>query len=812
METLLRDLRYAFATVRRHPAFSGLVVLMLALGIGASTAIFSVVDGVLLRPLPYKEASRLVYLGTTWGAPDQPTFTSVPDFIDWKDRITTLERIAASQPTSLVLTGGGEPERVTAARISPDLLPLLGVSPALGRPFTSEEHVTDAEPVAILTHGFWQRRWGGDPAVIGTSFTGSRRQTASYRVVGILPAGFKGPVALGLQEADLLLPLELDAPAYAGARDSRSLRVIGRLKPGISMEVARQEIDSLSAAMVAEHPEVNKWKDVTLGIGIVSLREMTVGRAEKELLILLAASGVLLLIACANVANLLLARTTERGREIAVRSALGAGRRRIFGQLLTESVFFSLLGCVAGIWLAMLGVEAFATVGPRDFPRMAEVGVDLRALGFAIGLTVITGVLSGLAPAILSSKGSVSEALKGRAGGRVSAGSRSRLRKILIVAETASALILLICAGLLVNSFLRLRGVDPGFDARNVLLMQVGLGPSYDSAERRAIFVRELIRRVGAIPGVRSASSIADPPLGGVMWSAGVRVEGGDPGDARISDTHMVSPGYFATMGIRLLRGRPFTWQDDAAHPGAAIVNQTMARELWPGRDPLGKRIRLSGSPDAPWYTVVGVADDIRQEMASSPQRQFYIPYAQNAWWPWAYIVVRTESEATGMASSMRQALWSLDPAVPFEGVSPMTDRVSLSLTAPRFRTLLLSVFAGAALILAAGGLYGMLLHAVNQRTREVGIRMALGARPADVLAAVVREGMRLAGIGVLLGLAGALAVSRALASLLYDLNPADPATFGLVALTLGAVALLACLLPARRATRVDPMVALRAE
>jgi putative ABC transport system permease protein len=813
MDTLIQDLRYTIRVFGKSPVLSTLVVLTLALGIGASTAIFTVVNGVLLRPLPFDEPSRLVYLGTTWGVQDQPVTSSIPDFLDWKARIATLEEISASQSTSLTITDDGLPERVQAAQVSPGLFRVLRTNPAFGRSFLTEEHGTGAGRVVILSHGLWMRRWGGDPEVIGKTFTASARESGSYRVIGVMPAEFRGPAVLDLHETEVFLPLAVDGAAHAGDRSSRSLRVAGRLKPGISLEEARQEIDVLSAAMVAEFPDVNKWRDVTLGIGIVSLRDRTVGPAERELLILLVASGFLLLIACANVANLFLARSVERGREFGLRSALGAGRGRIVRQLVTESVFLAILGGVAGVWLALLGLDAFAALGPSDFPRLAEVGLDLHALAFVVVVSMITGIFSGLAPAIINSRASVSEALKDGGGATGPGRDRVRLRKMFVVAETASALVLLIAAGLLIKSFVKLNGVDPGFNPDNVLLMQVGLEPAYDSDEQRAAFIRDLVQRIEAIPGTRSVSSITDPPIGYVMWSAGVRLEGGNPDEARICDTHLVSPDYFRTMGITLLQGRPFKWKDDADHPRVAIVGRTMARELWPGEDPLGRRIKLSGSPEAPWWTVVGVVNDIRQaSLDSALEREFYIPYAQNAWFGEMHILVRTESAAGAMAGRMRQALWDLDPAIPFDGVSSMRDRISSSLNAPRFRTLLLFTFAGVALVLAVGGLYGTLLHTVNQRTREVGIRMALGARPVDVLTGVLREGMTLTGIGLVIGLAVAFAVSRLLTSLLYDLAPTDPVTFLMGALALAAAALLACSWPARKATQIDPVQAMRSE
>ncbi|UCC84651.1 MAG: ABC transporter permease [Gemmatimonadota bacterium] len=811
LDSLLADLRYAARALRANRRFTLVAALMLALGIGASTAIFSAVHGVLLRPLPYDDASRLVYVGTSWSSP-QPTYTSVPDFIDWKERIRAVEGLAAATNIGFVLAEGGEPERIQAARVSPDFFTTLAVAPAIGRSFSAEEHLTGAEPVVILSHGLWQRRWGGDRTIIGATVAAEESRTGrgSFRVIGVLPSGFQGPAAMQLQDTEIWMPLPVDGAAYARSRTSRSLRVVGRLRPGADIEAARQEINAVAAAMAAEYPSAYTSSDGTLGIGVAPLLEMTIGSTSRELLILLAASALLLLIACANVANLLFARATERDKEVAVRSALGATRGRIVFQLLTESVSLALLGGTGGILVALSAVEVFRVIGPADFPRRAAVAIDPVALAFALGLTLVTAALFGLTPALLGSKSDLSRALKERSGTSSGTAGRARLRGILVAAETALSLIVLAGAGLLINSYFRLQSVDPGFDAENVLTMEVGLGKSYSTDDQRAAFYRELTDRVAAIPAVASVGSIVDPPMGSVMWAPPVYVEGRGVEEPPWVPAHMVGPGYFEALEIRLLRGRSITSHDVAGQPLVAIVNETMGKEFWPGIDPVGRSFTMSSRPGAPSLTVIGMVNDIRQvNLASPTQSEFYIPYAQHAWFGWNHIVLRTDADRAVMVGPMRQALADVDPTVPFDGVIAMSDRVSTSLLAPRFRTILLAGFAIVALLLASGGMYATMLYAVGQRTHEIGIRIALGGDAPTVLSLVLRQGMKVAALGIVAGLVTTLATARALESFVFGIEPTDPVTLGIIAAVVAIAALLACYFPARRATRIDPLVAL---
>ena len=795
MESIIQDIRFAARTFFRNPTFGLIAVVTLGLGIGASTAIFSAVDGVLLRPLPYDHPSELVFLGTTWDDP-RPGWTSVPDFIDWESRLTSFQSLAASQPDAVVLSGGEEPERFLMARVSPEFFSTLGVHPILGRAFSKEEHRTGVDPVAILGHSLWQSRWGGERRIVGQVLDTSHGRA---RVIGIMPASFEPPVAMWQQDVDIWLPLEVDSAAYAESRGSRSLRVIGRLKPGVSLESARQEVESLARVMESEYPEAYRLGDIHLGIGLVSLLEMTVGDTSGDLVMLLASTGLLLLIGCANVANLLLARATNRGREMALRTTLGASRGRMIRQLLTESVFLAGVGAGIGVGLAYAGVEAFPTFGPGDFPRLAEVQVSPSVLVFACGIALLTGVLFGLAPALTF------RSTRGR--------NQSRLQASLVVVETAVALVLLSGAGLLINSYVRLHNVDPGFHPDHLLLTEVGLRSSYTSDGQRAAFIRDLLDRTRAIPGVTSATAIADPPMGGIIWFASVVTEGSEDREPSPVPAHLVTESFFETMGMRLLAGRAFQLRDDAHQPRVAIINETLARRYWPTGNPVGQRIRLSRSPMAPWVTIVGVVNDIRHvHLSLPPEPQLYVPYSQNAWYGWMSIIVRTRADPETIAKALRQTFRAVDPTVPFDGISFMEDRLANALSAPRFRTLLVSSFAVIALVLAAVGIYGSALYAVERRMHEVGIRMALGAQSSDILRTILRQGLVMILAGITAGIAGVLIISRLWESFLFGVTATDIPTVSLVVVLLSATALLASYIPARRATRVDPMMTLHSE
>jgi putative ABC transport system permease protein len=808
VESVIQDIRFAARTFVRNPTFTLVAVITLGLGIGAGTAIFSAVDGVLLRPLPYDNPSELVFLGTTFDD-SRPGWTSVPDFIDWKNRLTSIRSLTASQLDALTLLEGEEPERLPMARVSPDFFSALRIHPSPGRVFSDGEHRTGAEPVAILSHSLWERRWGGDRSVVGDVVTTSQ---GPLRVVGVMPTGFEPPVAMWLQNIDIWLPLEVDAAAYAEARGARSLRVIGRLRPEFSLEAARQEVTSLARAMAVEYPEAYRWGDGTLGIGISPLLEMTVGDTRSDLVMLLASTGLLLLIGCANVANLLLARATNRGKEIALRTSLGAGRGRMIRQLLTESIILAGLGGCVGVGLAFAGVRVFQIFGPRDFPRFAEVQISPGVLAFACGVALLTGLLFGLAPALFSAPKDLSASLK-EGGNLTPRRSRARLRPLLVVAETALALVLLCGAGILINSTVRLQNVDPGFSPENLLMTEIGLRSSYTSNEQRAAFFRELLDRARVVPGVESAAAIADPPMGPAMWLPTVFTEGSESEEPPPVAAHLVAGEFFETMGIRLLAGRTFTLRDDAGHPSVAIVNETMARRYWPSEDPVGRRIRLSRDPRARWYTVVGVVDDIRHvHLSSPPEPELYVTYSQNAWFGWMSLVVRTRSGPETVSGPLRRAIWTIDPTVPFEDFSLMDERLSALLSAPRFRTLILTGFAVIALVLAVAGVYGALLCTVGQRRYEVGVRMALGAQPSDISRIILGQGLVMVFAGMTAGIVGFAVLSKLLEGFVFGVTVTDPATLALVTVLLSATALVACSMPARKAARVDPMVTLRSE
>ena len=811
---MLHDLRYACRTLARKPAFAMIAVATAALGIGFSTAIFSAVNGVLLRPLPYADPESLVYVGSTW-TPGSPVVASIPDFIDWRERITSLDALGAVQPTSLVLVDDAAAVRIPAAHVSPEFFSILDVRPAIGRLFSDDAFRSGAERVVLVSHGLWQRRLGGDPNILGTvvrTAPDESGQQSSYTVLGVLPAGFRPPPGMWMEDPEAWTALAQDAAAYASSRTSRSLRLIGRRRGDVDLPTAQRELDTLAKAMRAEFPEAYTTSSGVVGIGIVSLLDKVVGDTGEQLLILFGATGFLLLMSCVNVANLLLARAGDRRGEIALRSALGAGRHRIVGQLLTESLLLGLLGGVVGVGVAYPSVGLLRRIAPADFPRLADVAIDPWVLGFAIVISLLSAAVFGLAPAIATARADVAGALGGLSARTTGARGR-RVRGVLVGAETALALLLLTGASLLIASFVRLRQIDPGFDASRLVMTEIGLPEAYSTDQRRAAYFEELLTAARALPGVESATLIPDPPLSGFdMWTPGVYPE--SPGVDSVSlGTHLVGPDYLATLGIRMLKGRDVTIGDLGGAPRVAVLSETAARRLWPDKDPLGKRIGLSSQPDEPAWTVVGIAADILQEsLAQSAQGQVYIPYAQNPWFNWNYLMLRTDRAAASFTEPLQKALRDLDPAVPFDGVGVMSDRVSASLSAPGFNATLLTAFALVALCLAVAGIYGTVLQTVGQRRREIGLRMALGARPGDVLRLVMRQAMLPALLGLALGLVGTLGLSRVMASLVFGIAPSDPSMLGAATVVLALVAGLACFFPARRAARIDPLRALRAE
>ena len=809
---MLADLRYAVRSLLKTPRFSVVAVLVLALGIGANAAMFSVVYNVLLRPLAYPQPDRLVFVQETSLRRGGTDPTAPGTYQDWRDQQHVFESIAAAALWGATLTGTARPEEVEGLRVSTSLLSVLRVSPVLGRGFLPEDEQAEAGRVVVLSHGLWERRFGGDRSIIGRPIT---LNGASYRVIGVMPKEFRFPPFWALK-AELWVPLVFP-PQRRNDRGGRSLRVFARLRDGVSVEQAGAELSTIARRIEQAFPESNTDR----GARVMPLGEVVAGKIRSALAVLLGAVAFLLLIACANVANLLLGRASGRQKEIALRLALGAGRWRLVRQLLAESVLLSLAGGALGLLLAWWSIHlltvSIAEASRFTLPRYQEIGMGAEVLLFAFAVSMATGILFGLVPALQFSRPDLHATLKdgGRGSSRV---SRTGLRSLLVVGEIAISLMLLSGAGLMIRSFARLGAVDAGFDPRNVLTMRVVLtgSPHAATPERRNAFYREILGRVGAIPGVESVSGINHLPLAGDLWTFGFLVEGRPaPSPAEIPKAafRTVFPGYFHTMRIPMLRGRDIDARDDGAAPGVVVINQSLARRYWPNEDALGRRIRLD--PDGPWFTVAGVVKDVEQaDWGATAGSEFYFSQTQNPVDIQRYLtlVVRTSGDPLTLAGAIQSQIWSLDRDLPVGDVASMQQVVERAVWQPRFSTTLLGGFAGLALVLAAIGIYGVMSFDVSRRTQEIGIRMALGAKPGDVMRSVLGGGGKLAAIGTAIGIAGALALTRYLKTLLYEVSTTDPATLTGAAALLGLVALAAVWLPARRATRVDPVVALRSE
>ena len=809
VQTLLQDVRYALRMLRKNPGFTAVAVLTLALGIGATTAIFSVVNGVLLRPLPYLDADRLVVMLHYGSGPVSPA-----NFIDWRAQNHVFQRMGAAEYWTPNLTGVDQPERVLALRITSDILPLLGVQPLLGRMFLPEEDQRGREHEAILSFPAWQRRFGGDSAIIGRSVA---LDGAKYTIVGVMPPQFRF-APFWATKSELWAPLSLTSRETE--RGGNSLRVFARLRPGVTLEQARAEMAAITGRLEQEYPGTNR------DYVVLPLKEKVVGDIRPALWVLLGAVSFVLLIACANVAHMLLARSAARQKEVAIRRALGAGRSRMIRQFLTESLLLTVLGAGAGFLLAVWGLHLLVTLSPADIPRVDTVTLDSRVLLFMLAVSFLTGIGFGIAPAVQASTTNLDESLK--AGGRSSAGAfgRNRLRGFLVASEFALALILLVGAGLMVRSFVALQSIDPGFNPEHVLSMVISVTGS-ESAEpsHRVAFHEALLERVRALPGVKSVSAINHLPLAGDLWTRSLIVQGTPiprPGEAPEAVYRLVMPGYFHTMNIPILRGRDVTDRDDLNSPEVVVVNEALAHRCWPGEDPIGKRFALEDSlPNLQWLTVVGVVKDTRQKYwAATPDMEMYLPFLQShdyresleSHFTYLTLVVRTSADPASLAPAIAAQVWALDRNVTVSQVQSM-ERVVIDATAqPRFNLLLLGAFAGVALTLAGVGIYGVMSYAVSCRTHEIGIRMAVGAKSIDVLKLVTRQGLALALVGTATGLAGSFGLTRVMSSLLYGVHPDDPSTIAGVLLVLVVVALTASYLPARRAARVDPMLALRHE
>jgi len=765
------------------------------------------VNTVLLRPLPYKDPERLVMVWEDASKVGYPRDTpAAANYVDWRDQSQVFEGMAAISENSFNLTGSGDPERLEGRRVSANLFPLLGVEPQIGRVFTAAEDQPGAQRVVLLSYALWQRRFGGEPGVVGQSLT---LNGESYVVVGVMPARFQFPS----KDAQVWVPIAFTQQEAAN-RGRHYLEVLARVKPGVSLTQAQSEMSTIAARLQQQYPQQN----ADLGAVVQPLQEHLVGDIKPALLILLGAVGLVLLIACANVANLLLARAAVRQKEIAVRVALGARRWRLIRQFLTESVLLSTLGGMVGLAIAYGGLVLLKAFIPENISQAREISMDLKVLGFTFLVSVLTGLIFGLAPAIQAVRFNQIETLK--EGGRDAAtgGAGKRLRGVLVTAEVAISLVLLIGAGLLINSFLRLRNVDPGFRPDNLLTMKIVLPePKYEEFERRTAFYTDLIQRVQSLAGVRSAAVTTNLPLYRQGNSIGISIEGQPappPGQERIIVTRIISAGYFDTMGIPLLRGRPLTDQDTETTPNAVVISETMARRYWPGEDVIGKRIapgRVRSPED--WIQIVGVAKDVRQfELTAEPRPQMYLSYRQAGFFEPRDLVVKTDVDPASLAATVRKAVWDIDKDQPVSNIQTMEEIFADSIARQRFSMLLLAIFAAVALVLAGVGIYGVMSYSVAQRTREIGIRMALGAQTSAVLKLAVGYGMRLVLAGIVIGLIAAIALTRVMATLLFGVTATDPTTFTLISLLLVAVAVIASYIPARRATRVNPIIALRYE
>jgi putative ABC transport system permease protein len=804
-----QDLRYGLRTLAKNPAFTSIAIVALALGIGANSAIFSVVDAVLLRPLPFKKPEQLVMLWENATHLGFPKNTPSPaNFLDWQKQAGAFTGMAAMVERSFNLTGVGEPERLDGRRVSANLFDLLGVRAVLGRTFVPDDDRPGSH-VVLLSYSLWQRRFGSDPSVIGRALA---LNGESYTVIGIMPRFVQLP-GFANRNDQLWLPIAFP-PEEAAQRGNHFLEVIARMKPGITLKQAQAEMETIAARLAQQYPDYN----TRLGAVVVPLHEEVVGDIKPALLILLGAVGFVLLIACANVANLLLARAAVRQKEIALRLALGASRSRLTRQFLTESVLLAMFGAGLGLLLALGGIRILKTFIPATISQVQTINIDARVLIFTGLVAVLTGIAFGLAPALQASHLNLNDTLK--EGGRDAGGGRkgNRLRGLLVIGEVAVSFVLLIGAGLLINSFFHLRNLEPGFRADHLLTMKVDLSEvKYPDRERRAAFFDEVIRRVRALPGVQSAAVAGNLPLTYNGDSMNISVEGvPDPPPDQRPDVifRAIGPGYFSTMGISIIRGRDFTDQDKADSKNVVVISEKNAQHFWPGQDPIGRRLRPgSSTSNTPWREVIGIVKDVRQnDFIAPPKMQMYFTYRQLKDLAPNALVIRTSIEPLSLAASARDAIWSVDKDQTVADIDTMEHIVAEAVARQRFSMLLLGLFATLALLLASVGIYGVMTYSVAQRTHEIGIRIALGARRADVLQMTIKQGLRLVGAGMILGLAAAFILTRVLESLLFGISATDPVTFFGISLVLLAVAILASYIPALRATKVDPIIALRAQ
>jgi putative ABC transport system permease protein len=818
VEAIAQDVRYALRGIGNQPGLTAAIVLTLALGIGANTAMFSVVNGVLLRPLPYANADRVVVVWNRWtGWPK--TWLSGPEVMDYSRQREAFDAFSAFDYTAVNLSGDrGEPERLRAGLVARELLDVVGVRPVLGRPFSAEEDTPNGPATVLLSEELWRRRYGADRGVIGTRITiDGRPQT----VVGVLPAGFRLPIEFAGEHSQLYMPLRLGVPDE-GNRGSHGLHAVARLRAGVSAQAAERRLNAFIQRFRQDHPQTY---GPDFGVVLVPARDEVLGNVRRILLVLLGAVSFVLLIGCANIANLLLSRAEARHREVAIRAALGAGRGRLVRQLLTESLVLALLGGALSLAVARAGLVALGALGPANLPRVGDVALDPWVLGYTVGVSVVCGLAFGLAPAVHAARGDLHNSLRqGR--GTTSAG-RQRMRQLLVTAEVALAVVSVTGAALMARSFVSLLRVPPGFRTENALTMRLSLPPGrYPTSSRVRGAYDELLAEVRRLPDVRSAGAIMGLPLAVTLGDWNFAIEGEAPPapgqHAPAADWQVATPGYFEAMGIAVRRGRALTAADRLPGRPVIVINETTGRRYWPGEDPIGKRLRLGGGADTMYREVVGVVADVKHKGLDQETRpEMYIPHAQ---FPSAIpdsagaapramtIVIRADADPARLAAAVRRIVARMDPELPVAQVRTLDDVFSASVSTPRFATVLLGAFGGLALILAALGVYGVISYSVAQRSQEMGIRMALGARAGDVTRLVVVQGMRPAVMGLVVGVLAAVAGTRLMRQFLFGVSETDAASFAVAVVVLGIAGLVATLIPARRATRADPLTALRAE
>jgi putative ABC transport system permease protein len=806
MDGLRHEISYAVRNLIKRPAFLGIAVITLALGIGGTTAIFSAIHSLLLKPLDFSNLERVVAVWENRPSKGvERNEASMANYLDWRSQNETFEQMGLIRWWSANLTGIDTPERIQGFLVSANFLEVTGVKPVLGRGFLADEDQPGKDPVVILSDALWQRRFGSDPNIVNKTIM---LNGVARTVVGVMPPRFTYP-----KGAELWAPITI-TPELARSRQSHSYWIIGRLKPNVPLQQAQTDLTSIAVQLEKEYPESNTgW-----GVVVYPIVADTVRMYSTALWVMLSAVGLVLLIACVNVANLMLARGLDRQKELALRAALGASRARIIRQLLIESLVVALIGGAFGVAVAYWGVDLLRSVSPGEASRFApgwdQLGINPTVLVFTLGISLLSGLLFGLAPAWHASKTDLNDALK--EGGRQTVSGSHRLRRILVISEVAFSLMLLVSAGLLMRSFLELMKTDPGFTPDNILTMNLILpATKYKDPPQRASFYSDLVQRVEAVPGVESAALVNYLPLGGSNSSDAFLIEGTPepgPGQEFVGRYRVCTPLFFETMGIQVTKGRAFTEQDNANAPPVIIVNETLAKRFWPNADAVGKRMRFTGPLDqSPWMQVVGVVKDVKHDLNVAITPDFYLPHAQDPWNSMV-LVAKTKVEPASLAASLREQVWAIDKDQPVFDIKTMEEVRSISVAVYSASAATIGIFAAVALILAAVGIYGVMSYAVTQRTHEIGIRMALGARAGDVLRLVVKSGMSMAVIGIVAGLAGAWGLTRFMDSLLVGVSPTDALTLTLVSVGLLAVALFACYVPARRATKVDPLVALRYE